>query len=265
MSSRQENAKLEAIKKSWQQRREITEHLSKIKTKIAVYSGKGGVGKTTIAVNLSVVLANLGNKVGILDADIDCPNVTKSFGVTEKPIYQDGKMIPSESFGVKVLSMGYFQENEDEAIIWRGPMIHNAITQFLQNTDWGELDYLIVDLPPGTSDAPLTIMQNLPLDGFVVVATPQNLAKLDAKRSINMVKKLKLKVLGIVENFSGEIFGSGAGMELASEMDLPFLGALSLMGDYRDTSKPTALVSQAVLREYKELVLNVQNTLNISQ
>ena len=143
-------------------------------------------------------------------------------------------------------------------------MIHNAITQFLQNTDWGELDYLIVDLPPGTSDAPLTIMQNLPLDGFIIVATPQNLAKLDAKRSINMVKKLKLKVLGIVENFTGEIFGSGTGMELASDMDLPFLGAISLMGDYRDTSKPTVLVSKDVLREYKEFVLNVQNALNIS-
>jgi ATP-binding protein involved in chromosome partitioning len=146
--------------------------------------------------------------------------------------------------------MGFFQQNEEEAIIWRGPMVHNAINQLLQNTDWGTLDYLVVDLPPGTSDAPLTVMQNLELDGFIVVTTPQELAKIDAKRSINMIRKLQVKVLGVVENFSGDIFGSGAGEELADELDLDFLGSLELRPDYRDTSKPTVLLSNDVLGEY---------------
>ena len=267
MPTPQEQARLEAIKKNWQQRRQITQHLSRIKAKVAVYSGKGGVGKTTVAVNLAVLLAEQGNSVGILDADIDCPNVTKAFGVSEKPLYQkgqdgqEGQIIPAESFGVKVLSMAFFQQNEEEAIIWRGPMIHNAITQFLQTTDWGDLDYLVVDLPPGTSDSPLTIMQTLPLDGFVVVTTPQMLAKLDARRSINMVKKLKLKVLGIVENYTGDVFGSGAGSELAQEMELPFLGSFTLRPDYRDTSRPTVLLSPEVRQEYEQMVARMEASL----
>ena len=176
MATPQENARLEQIKRSWQQRRQITDRLGKIKTKIGVYSGKGGVGKTTVAVNLAVTLASQGSKVGLLDVDIDCPNVAKVMGITDKPDYVDNKIIPSEKWGVKVVSMAFFQENPDEAIIWRGPMIHNAISQFLQSTDWDELDYLVVDLPPGTSDSPLTVMQNLPMDGFVVVSTPQDLS-----------------------------------------------------------------------------------------
>ena len=151
------------------------------------------------------------------------------------------------------MSMGFFQENEEEAIIWRGPMIHNAINQQIQSTDWGDLDYLVIDLPPGTSDSPLTVMQTLTLDGFVVVTTPQELAKIDAKRSINMIRKLKVNVLGVVENFSGSIFGSGAGEDLANEMNLPFLGKLELREDYRDTSRPTVLNSKAVRSEYQQL------------
>ena len=152
-------------------------------------------------------------------------------------------MIPTERFGVHVMSMAFFQKDEEEATIWRGPMIHNAINQMLQNTDWGGLDYLIVDLPPGTSDSPLTVMQTLNLDGFVVVTTPQELAKIDAKRSVNMIKKLKLPVLGVVENLAGDIFGSGTGEELAKEMDLSFLGRIEMRPDYRDTSRPTVLTS----------------------
>ncbi|MCE2404912.1 MAG: P-loop NTPase [Dehalococcoidia bacterium] len=128
----QDNARLEAIKRTWQQKRQITQRLGQIKNKVAVYSGKGGVGKTTVAVNLAASLASEGNRVGLLDVDIDCPNVTKAMGIQEKPVYQDGEIIPSERFGVKVISMAFFQENEDEAIIWRGPMIHNAINQFLR-------------------------------------------------------------------------------------------------------------------------------------
>ena len=250
----QARAKIENMKRAFEQKRAIADSFSQIKNKIGVYSGKGGVGKTTVAVNLAVTLSQDGAKTGILDVDIDCPNVVRAMKVFEPPeVGEDKKLIPSERFGVKVMSMGFFQQNEEEAIIWRGPMIHNAINQLLQSTDWGELDYLIIDLPPGTSDSPLTIMQALTLDGFIVVTSPQELAKIDAMRSINMIKTLKVNVLGVVENFSGEIFGSGAGEELAEQTGLPFLGRLELRRDYRDTSRPTVLNSNAVLSEYRHI------------
>ena len=254
----QEKARLESIKRTWQQRREITDRLGRIKVKLGVYSGKGGVGKTTVAVNLAVSLAKQGHAVGLLDADIDCPNAARAIGVTEPPEMEDNQFIPPEVHGVKVMSMGFFQKNEEEAIIWRGPMIHNAINQLLQNTDWGDLDYLVVDLPPGTSDAPLTIMQVLQLDGFLVITTPQSLAKLDAKRSINMIKKMNVNVIGVVENLSGGVFGSGAGEELAKETDLPFLGRLELLSDYRDSKLPTVLESERVRDEYLRLVKSIE-------
>ena len=261
MPTPQENARLEQIKRSWEQKRQITDRLSKIKTKIGVYSGKGGVGKTTVAVNLAVTLAQQGNKVGLLDVDIDCPNVTKVLGIEEKPDYVDGQIHPSEKWGVRVVSMAFFQENEEEAIIWRGPMIHNAISQFLQSTEWGELDYLVVDLPPGTSDSPLTIMQTLPMDGFVVVSTPQQLANIDARRCINMIRKLNLNVLGIVENYTGDIFGQGGGEKLADEVEAPFLGNLSLRSTYQDSSKPTSLLDSSVGEEYAYLAKGVKDSL----
>ena len=261
MPTPQENARLEQIKRSWEQKRQITDRLSKIKTKIGVYSGKGGVGKTTVAVNLAVTLAQQGNKVGLLDVDIDCPNVTKVLGIEEKPNYVDGQIHPSEKWGVRVVSMAFFQENEEEAIIWRGPMIHNAISQFLQSTEWGELDYLVVDLPPGTSDSPLTIMQTLPMDGFVVVSTPQQLANIDARRCINMIRKLNLNVLGIVENYTGDIFGQGGGEKLADEVEAPFLGNLALRSTYQDSSKPTSLLDSSVGEEYAYLAKGVKDSL----
>ncbi len=261
MATSQDNARLEQIKRSWQQKREITDRLSKIKTKIGVYSGKGGVGKTTVAVNLAVTLAQEGSRVGLLDVDIDCPNVTKVLGIDEKPDYVDGQIHPSEKWGVRVVSMAFFQENEEEAIIWRGPMIHNAINQFLQVTDWGELDYLVVDLPPGTSDSPLTVMQTLPMDGFVVVSTPQELANMDAKRCINMIRKLNLGVLGVVENYTGDVFGQGGGQQLASEVEAPFLGTLALRTSYRDTSKPTVLSDPTVGEEFSFVARNVRDSL----
>jgi ATP-binding protein involved in chromosome partitioning len=261
MATPQENARLEQIKRSWQQRRQITDRLGKIKTKIGVYSGKGGVGKTTVAVNLAVTLASQGSKVGLLDVDIDCPNVAKVMGITDKPDYVENQIIPSEKWGVKVVSMAFFQENPDEAIIWRGPMIHNAISQFLQSTDWDELDYLVVDLPPGTSDSPLTVMQNLPMDGFVVVSTPQDLANLDAKRCINMIRKLNLNVLGVVENYTGEIFGEGGGKNLAKDVDAPFLGDLALRSIYRDSSKPTTLLDKSVEKEFTSVANAMKKSL----
>ena len=258
----QARARIEAMKRQFEQKRIIAESLSKIKYKIGVYSGKGGVGKTTIAVNLAVTLANEGSNVGLLDVDIDCPNVVRAMKITQPPtVGEDRRMIPASCFGVRVMSMGFFQQNEEEAIIWRGPMIHNAINQFLQNTDWGELDYLVIDLPPGTSDAPLTVMQALDLDGFVVVTTPQELAKIDAKRSINMIRKLRVSVLGVVENFSGEIFGSGAGEEIASEMALRFLGRITLRSDYRDSSKPAVLISREVKEEYQYIASQAKTAL----
>ena len=256
-----EKARLEQIKRTWQQKRQITDNLSGIQTKIGIYSGKGGVGKTTVSVNLAVTLAKEGNSVGLLDVDIDCPNVTKVLGISDKPDYVDGQIIPAEKWGVKVVSMAFFQEKEEEAIIWRGPMIHNAINQFLQVTQWGDLDYLLVDLPPGTSDSPLTVMQTLPMDGFVVVSTPQELANMDAKRCINMIRKLNLNVLGVVENYTGEIFGEGGSKKLAQEIDAPFLGTMALRGSYRDSSKPTALADPEVGEEYTNLAHSMRKSL----
>jgi ATP-binding protein involved in chromosome partitioning len=255
----QARAKIESMKRQFESRRAISSSLSSVKTKVGVYSGKGGVGKTTVSVNMAVTLAEKGKSVGILDVDIDCPNVVKAMKIFEPPeIANDKRLIPPSRFGVSVMSMGFFQKKEDEAIIWRGPMVHNAINQLLQSTNWGELDFLLVDLPPGTSDGPLTVMQTLDLDGFVIVTGPQELAVMDAKRSINMIKTLKVDVLGVVENFSGEIFGSGAGEGMCKELKLPFLGRLELSADYRDESKPTVLISDSVRDEYKAVVTQME-------
>jgi ATP-binding protein involved in chromosome partitioning len=262
MSEEQRASRLQQIKSQWDQKRAINKTLGRIKTKIGVYSGKGGVGKTTVAVNLATYLAQQGYSIGLLDTDIDCPNATKVMGVTDRPIMANGRMTPVEHFGVKVMSMAFFQQNEDEAIIFRGPMIHNAINQFLQMTDWDDLDFLIVDLPPGTSDAPLTVMQVLSMDGFVVVTTPQSLAAMDAKRSINMIKKLNVDVLGIVENFTGEVFGTGAGADLSRQLDLPFLGHLALRPEYQDNSRPTVLGHADVQAEYSHIWVRLQDELS---
>lgn len=259
----QARARIQAMKRQFEQKKAIADSLSEIEHKIGVYSGKGGVGKTTVAVNLAVTLAQQGAAVGILDVDIDCPNVIRAMRIAEPPsVGESNRMIPPQRFGVSVMSMGFFQQNENEATIWRGPMIHNAINQILQTTAWGALDYLIMDLPPGTSDAPLTIMQALTIDGFVVVTTPQELAKIDAARSINMIRTMRVDVLGVVENFSGDIFGSGAGEELARELDLAFLGRLEMRADYRDVSKPTALTSKAVRDEYRRIASAVDAALD---
>ncbi len=257
----QAKARIEAVKRGFEQRRNINQKLENIGYKIGVYSGKGGVGKTSVAVNLACYLAKQGHSVGILDVDIDCPNVTKAMGMTERATIEDGTVTPGEQYGVKVVSMSYFQKSEDEAIIWRGPMIHNAINQFLQMTEWGQLDYLIVDLPPGTSDGPLTVMQTITLDGFVVVTTPHFLSALDAKRSINMIRKLNVNVLGIVENFVGDIFGKGAGETLAKELQLSFLGGIELRSEYRMVDIPPVLRVDEIEKEYESIVAAINTVI----
>ena len=259
--SPQEETRLKQVRENFQRRRELSSKLDLIKNKIGVYSGKGGVGKSTVAVNLAVMLAEMGNKVAIFDCDIDCPNVAQLLRLSKGPQQVEDKFIPAEQYGVKAMSMGFFQQNEEEAIIWRGPMIHNAINQFTSMTEWGELDYLIVDLPPGTSDAPLTVMQTLKLDGFVVVTTPQDLATLDARRSANMIKKLNLRVLGIVENMSGDIFGMGSGEGLAEDLGVPFLGRLEMRSDYRTSKSPTVLESPFVRTEFTAITNSLLKTL----
>ena len=254
-----EEARLAQVREQFKQKQDISKSLNSIKYRIGVYSGKGGVGKTTVTTNLALILAKHGKKVAILDCDIDCPNVTRVLRISNRPESDaDGKMIPPEKYGVSVMSMGFFQENEDEAIVWRGPMIHNAINQFISKTNWGDIDYLLCDLPPGTSDAPLTVMQTLNLDGFIVVSTPQELAALDAKRSINMIKKLNLKVFGVVENMTGGILGTGGAKIMADELGLPTLTEISLLSEYSDNNEPAILNNKQCEKEFSILMNNLE-------
>jgi ATP-binding protein involved in chromosome partitioning len=208
----------------------------KVKNIVAVASGKGGVGKTTTAVNISVALAKAGAKVGLLDADIYGPNVPTMIGVHRLPPMHSDKIVPAEAFGVKVMSIGFLIP-PGQAVIWRGPMLHSAIRQFLYDVDWGDLDYLIIDLPPGTGDAQLSLAQSVPLTGGLIVTLPQAVSLEDASRAIWMFKELKIPVLGVVENMSYlqlsdgtrmDIFGQGGGEKLAQANGAPFLGAIPL-------------------------------------
>jgi ATP-binding protein involved in chromosome partitioning len=207
-----------------------------IRNAIAVASGKGGVGKSTVAVNIAVVLAQRGARVGLLDADIYGPNVPTMMGVQRLPPVQDGKLLPAEAHGVKIMSIGFLVK-PDQPLIWRGPMLHSAIRQFLTDVSWGELDYLIVDLPPGTGDAALSLAQSLPLSGGVIVTLPQQVSLDDARRGLEMFRQLNVPVFGVVENMSYldlpdghrmDIFGSGGGERLAQEAGVPFIGAIPI-------------------------------------
>ena len=199
---------------------------------IAVSSGKGGVGKTTIAVNLAIALAMEGARVGLLDADILGPNVPMMMGRGEMPPPRNRKMVPAENFGVKFISMAFLVK-PDQPLIWRGPMLHSAIRQLLTDVDWGELDYLVVDLPPGTGDAQLTLAQVVPLSGAIVVTQPMQVAAADAVRGLKTFEKLDVPIIGIIENMSGEFFGTGAGQQLAATYHTPFLGAIPLDANVR--------------------------------
>jgi ATP-binding protein involved in chromosome partitioning len=223
-----------------------------IRNAIAIGSGKGGVGKSTVAVNVAVVLAQSGARVGLLDADIYGPNIPTMMGIERMAPPVDGKMIPPEKYGVKIMSIGFLVKAE-QPLIWRGPMLHSAIRQFLSDVEWGELDYLIVDLPPGTGDAGLSVAQSLPLSGGVIVTLPQQVSLDDARRGLEMFRQLNVNLLGVVENMSYlelpdgtrmDIFGSGGGEKLASQADVPFIGAIPMDPSVRtggDSGRPVVL------------------------
>ena len=213
---------------------------------IAVASGKGGVGKSTTALNLALGLRDLGLRVGLLDADIYGPSVPRLTGIHEKPQLNDEKkMVPIERFGLAIMSIGFLVD-EDTAMIWRGPMVMSAITQMLRDVAWGKLDVLVVDMPPGTGDAQLTLAQNVPLKGAVIISTPQDLSLIDARRGLAMFKKVNVPVLGIVENMSffqcphcgtrSDIFGHGGARHEAERLGVPFLGEIPLHMSIRATS-----------------------------
>jgi ATP-binding protein involved in chromosome partitioning len=207
---------------------------------IAVSSGKGGVGKTTIAVNLAISLTQKGARVGLLDADILGPNVPMMMGIEKMPPPKAQKMVPAERYGVKFISMAFLVK-PDQPLIWRGPMLHSAITQLLTDVDWGELDYLIIDLPPGTGDAQLTLAQVLPLTGAIVITQPMQVAASDALRGLKMFEKLDVPIIGVLENMSGEFFGSGAGEMLANDLGEHYLGTIPLDANVRkggDSGEP---------------------------
>jgi ATP-binding protein involved in chromosome partitioning len=213
---------------------------------IAVASGKGGVGKSTTALNLALGLRDLGLRVGLLDADIYGPSVPRLTGIREKPLLNDDKkMIPLQRFGLAIMSIGFLVE-EDTAMIWRGPMVMSAITQMLRDVTWGTLDILVVDMPPGTGDAQLTLAQNVPLKGAVIISTPQDLSLIDARRGLAMFRKVNVPVLGIVENMSyfqcphcgtrSDIFGHGGARHEAERLGVPFLGEIPLHMSIRVSS-----------------------------
>ncbi|HEX2539872.1 MAG TPA: iron-sulfur cluster carrier protein ApbC [Caldimonas sp.] len=246
--------------------------LPNVKNIVAVASGKGGVGKSTTAVNLALALAAEGGRVGILDADIYGPSQPMMMGIEGRPESADGKtMEPMENYGVQVMSIGFLVE-QDNPMIWRGPMVTQALEQLLRQTNWSELDYLIVDMPPGTGDIQLTMSQRVPLTGAVIVTTPQDIALLDAKKGIKMFEKVGVPILGIVENMAvhvcencghiEHIFGEEGGKRLAAEYKMDYLGALPLNLSIRvqaDSGRPTVVSDpdSEIARLYKQVARQV--------
>jgi ATP-binding protein involved in chromosome partitioning len=229
-----------------------------VKNLVAIASGKGGVGKTTVAVNLALALSKLGHKVGLLDADVYGPNVPIMLGTTQEPLAtMDKRIIPVEVAGLKMISMGLLNPG-DKPMIWRGPMLHSIITQFLRSVQWGELDHLVIDLPPGTGDVQLTLIQTVAVTGAVVVTTPSTVALADVRKAIEMFRQVNVEVLGVVENMSTfscphcgkpvDIFGHGEGAKTAQAYGVPVLGEIEIDPRIRiggDTGKPVALEGES--------------------
>ena len=239
----------------------LKQRLSEVAHTIIVLSGKGGVGKSTVAVNLAVSIALTGRKVGLLDADIHGPSVPRMLGLEGTQLASDGSSLQPVAYrhGMKVMSIGFMLKGPDDAVIWRGPLKMGVLKQFLSDVQWGELDYLVVDLPPGTGDEPLSICQLIPgADGGIVVTTPQQVAVTDVRKCINFCRKLDLPVLGVIENMSGficpecgarsDIFGSGGGEEMAADMGVPFLGRIPI--------DPQVMLSCEATQTYTEQIQN---------
>jgi ATP-binding protein involved in chromosome partitioning len=246
-----------------------------VKNIVAVGAGKGGVGKTTLAVNLAAALSALGSRVGMVDGDIYGPNVPMMLGVGGQ-LQSDGeKIVPAEKFGLKVVSMG-FLATDDSPLIWRGPMLHSVVRQFLHEVRWGELDYLVIDMPPGTGDVALSLSQTVPVAGAIVVTTPQEVSLADSRRAVRMYQKLNIPVLGLIENMSyfvcpncqheSDIFGRGGGERTATEMDVPFLGRIPIYEPIREGSdtghplviaEPDSPVAQAFFAAAEQLAAQV--------
>lgn len=230
----------------FQDRRQLQSRLCRIRHKIVVLSGKGGVGKSTVAVNMAMALAKAGKRVGLLDVDIHGPSIPTMLGLEKAAIEgQENELIPVDLAGIKVVSAGFFLRSQDDALIWRGPMKMMAIKQFLKDVVWGDLDFLIIDSPPGTGDEPLSVCQLIGnLDGAVIVTTPQKVSTVDVRKSITFCRQMELPVLGVVENMNGfvcptcgdvtAIFGVGGGRQTASEMKVPFLGSIPIDPDIRE-------------------------------
>ena len=228
--------------------------LAQVANVLCIGSGKGGVGKSTLTSNLAAALAGEGKRVGVLDADVWGYSIPRMYGLgsTRPPVSAERKILPLEAHGVKVMSIGFFLE-EDAAVVWRGPMLHKALTQFLQDVDWGVLDFLLIDLPPGTGDVSMTLAQLLPQAKFVIVTTPQATAQKVARRSAEMAHKVSLEICGVIENMSGfttpsgerfAIFGEGGGKELADELDVPLLGKVPLtmpLREHADSGTPLVI------------------------
>lgn len=242
-----------------------------VKNTIAVASGKGGVGKSTVSVNLAVALAKSGASVGLIDADIYGPSIPLMLGIKEKPkVYQDKttmKMIPLENYGIKVISIGFLVD-DNAPVIWRGPMASGAVKQFMTDVEWGELDYLIFDMPPGTGDIQLTLVQTVPLTGAVIVTTPQEVSLIDARKALQMFTRVNVPVLGVVENMSYfiapdtgkqyDIFGNGGGNSLAKELNVPFLGGMPIDPRIRvGGDKGVPIVYDAPGSEYEKVLMQL--------
>ena len=248
------------------------EVLPNVGSVIAVASGKGGVGKSTVAVNLAVGLADVGARVGLFDADVYGPNVPRMLGADEPPTASGEETIaPPEKFGVSLMSMD-FLVGKDDPVIWRGPMVHKVITQLLETVDWGPLDYLVLDLPPGTGDTQLTVLQTMPLTGALIVTTPQAVAVDDARKGLEMFARHETPVLGIVENMSTfvcpdcgsthDVFGEGGGRAFADEVGMPFLGAVPLDPSVRtggDDGQPAVLAESEAGAAFRSIAENTAN------